>query len=66
MKKDRLPETWRQKLEKLSKAETYVYYYQTQEQVESARLAVQKANRKKGVHFKINVGRVRFTIVRDN
>lgn len=65
MKKDRLPETWRQKLEKLAKAETYVYYYQTKEQVESARLAVQKANRKKGTHFRINVGRVRFTIVRD-
>lgn len=66
MKKDRLPETWGQKLEKLAKAETYVYYYQTKEQVESARQAIQKANRKKGVHFRMNVGRVRFTIVRDN
>lgn len=65
MKKDRLPETWRQKLEKLAKAETYVYYYQTPEQVESARQAVQRANRKKGAHFRMNVGRVRFTIVRD-
>lgn len=62
MRQDVLPETWPEKFANYTAGVEYVYRYHFPEQLESARNAVELANKSKKASLTLNYGRTKFSI----